>query len=58
MSPIETDHLVSGAGAPATGIGIGMAFVDTLLTGTDAQTVLVGRRHRASCPRAVCASCR
>lgn len=30
MQPIETDYLVIGAGA------IGMAFVDTLLSDTDA----------------------
>jgi hypothetical protein len=39
-SPIETDYLVIGAGA------IGMAFVDTLLTDTDAQIVMVDRNHR------------
>jgi hypothetical protein len=33
MSTIETDYLVIGAGA------IGMAFVDTVLTDTDAQIV-------------------
>lgn len=38
--PIETDYLVIGAGA------IGMAFVDTLLTDTDAQIVMVDRHHR------------
>lgn len=37
---IETDYLVMGAGA------IGMAFVDTLLTDTDAQIVIVDRQHR------------
>ena len=37
---IETDYLVMGAGA------IGMAFVDTLLTDTDAQIVMVDRHHR------------
>lgn len=37
---IETDYLVMGAGA------IGMAFVDTLLTDTDAQIVMVDRQHR------------
>ncbi len=41
MTPIETDYLVIGAGA------IGMAFVDTLLTDTDAQVVMVDRHHRA-----------
>jgi hypothetical protein len=40
MTPIETDYLVIGAGA------IGMAFVDTLLTDTDAQVVMVDRHHR------------
>jgi hypothetical protein len=40
MNPIETDYLVIGAGA------IGMAFVDTLLTDTDAQVVMVDRHHR------------
>jgi NAD(P)-binding Rossmann-like domain len=40
MSPIETDYLVIGAGA------IGMAFVDTLLTDSDAHVVLVDRHHR------------
>lgn len=40
--PIETDYLVIGAGA------IGMAFVDALLTDTDAQIVMVDRHHRPS----------
>jgi hypothetical protein len=40
MTAIETDYLVIGAGA------IGMAFVDTLLTDTDAQIVMVDRHHR------------
>lgn len=40
MTLIETDYLVIGAGA------IGMAFVDTLLTDTDAQIVMVDRHHR------------
>lgn len=40
MNAIETDYLVIGAGA------IGMAFVDTLLTDTDAQIVIVDRHHR------------
>ena len=40
MPPIETDYRVIGAGA------IGMAFVDTLLTDTDAQIVMVDRHHR------------
>ncbi len=38
--PIETDYLVVGAGATA------MAFVDTLLSETDAQVVMVDRHHR------------
>lgn len=38
--PIETDYLVIGAGATA------MAFVDTLLSETDAQVVMVDRHHR------------
>ena len=37
---IETDYLVVGAGATA------MAFVDTLLSETDARVVLVDRRHK------------
>ena len=37
---IVTDYLIIGAGA------IGMAFVDTLLTDTDANIVMVDRRHR------------
>ena len=40
MASIETDYLVIGAGA------IGMAFVDTLLTDTDSQIVMVDRHHR------------
>jgi hypothetical protein len=40
MAPIETDYLVIGAGA------IGMAFVDTLLTDSDAHIVMVDRHHR------------
>ena len=40
MAPIETDYLVIGAGA------IGMAFVDTLLTDSEAQVVMVDRHHR------------
>lgn len=39
--PIETDYFVIGAGACA------MAFVDTLLTETDARVAMVDRRHRA-----------
>ena len=38
--PIETDYLVIGAGATA------MAFVDTLLSETDAQVLMVDRHHR------------
>lgn len=37
---IETDYFVVGTGASA------MAFVDTLLTETDADVVMVDRRHR------------
>jgi hypothetical protein len=37
---IETDYLVVGAGAA------GMAFTDTLVTESDADVVLVDRRHR------------
>jgi NAD(P)-binding Rossmann-like domain len=37
---VETDYLVIGAGAS------GMAFADTLLAHTDAEIVLVDRRHR------------
>jgi len=43
MSPssqIETDYLVVGAGA------LGMAFVDTLIEHSDADVVMVDRRHR------------
>lgn len=40
MPLIETDYLVIGAGA------IGMSFVDTLLTDTDADIVMVDRHHR------------
>jgi cation diffusion facilitator CzcD-associated flavoprotein CzcO len=36
---IETDYLVIGAGTA------GMAFVDTLVDRTDAEVVLVDRRH-------------
>lgn len=39
MREIETDYLVLGAGAS------GMAFADTLLANTDAEVVLVDRRH-------------
>jgi hypothetical protein len=38
--PIETDYLVIGAGATA------MAFVDTLLSETDARVLMVDRHHR------------
>lgn len=38
---LETDYLVVGAGAS------GMAFVDTLLGTSDADVVMVDRRHRA-----------
>ena len=40
MREITTDYLVVGAGAS------GMAFVDALVTGSDAEVVLVDRRHR------------
>lgn len=40
VNPIETDYLVIGAGA------IGMSFVDTLLTDTTADIVMVDRHHR------------
>ena len=40
MREVETDYLVVGAGAS------GMAFVDTLVAHTDAEVVLVDRRHR------------
>jgi putative NAD(P)-binding protein len=40
MREIETDYLVVGAGAS------GMAFADTLVAHTDADVVLVDRRHR------------
>lgn len=39
MRELETDYLVVGAGAS------GMAFVDTLVASTDAEVVLVDRRH-------------
>jgi hypothetical protein len=39
-NPIETDYLVIGGGATA------MAFVDTLLSESDAQVVMVDRNHR------------
>lgn len=40
MTELETDYLVIGAGAS------GMAFVDSLLSHSDADVVLVDRRHR------------
>jgi hypothetical protein len=40
MDTIDTDYLVVGAGASA------MAFVDALITDSDADVVLVDRRHR------------
>lgn len=40
MGQIDTDYLVVGAGAS------GMAFIDTLITESDADVVLVDRRHR------------
>src|SRR4051794_39697588 len=39
MTTLETDYLVVGAGAA------GMAFVDEILTHTEADVVLVDRRH-------------
>src|SRR3979490_72438 len=39
-SKLETDYLVVGAGA------LGMAFVDTLIAPSDADVVIVERRHR------------
>jgi len=40
MREVETDYLVIGAD------GSGMAFADTLVAHTDAEFVLVDRRHR------------
>jgi hypothetical protein len=40
MREVETDYLVVGAGAS------GMAFTDTLVAHTDAEIMLVDRRHR------------
>ncbi|MGY1804234.1 NAD(P)-binding protein [Blastococcus sp. SYSU D00922] len=40
MARIETDYLVVGAGA------VGMAFTDALVAHSDADVVLVDRRHR------------
>jgi cation diffusion facilitator CzcD-associated flavoprotein CzcO len=40
MREVETDYLVVGAGAS------GMAFADTLVAHTDAELVLVDRRHQ------------
>ena len=39
-SEIETDYLVVGAGA------LGMGFVDTLIEHSDADVVMIDRRHR------------
>ena len=39
-STLETDYLVVGAGA------MGMGFVDTLIDDSDADVVMVDRRHR------------
>src|SRR2546421_4061259 len=39
-SKLETDYLVVGAGA------LGMAFVDSLIANSDADVVMVERRHR------------
>ena len=43
---LETDYLVVGAGA------LGMAFVDTLIEHSDADVVMVERRHRPGRPLA------
>src|SRR6476660_3054376 len=40
MAAIETDYLVVGAGAA------GMAFTDSLISHSDAEVVMVDRRHR------------
>jgi cation diffusion facilitator CzcD-associated flavoprotein CzcO len=40
VSRIETDYLVVGAGAA------GLAFADALIADSDADVVLVDRRHR------------
>jgi len=40
MAVIDTDYFVVGAGAA------GMAFVDSLIAGSDADVVMVDRRHR------------
>src|SRR4051812_30222177 len=40
MATIETDYLVVGAGAA------GMAFTDSLIANSDADVVMVDRRHR------------
>ena len=40
MTTLTTDYLVFGAGAA------GMAFVDALLADSDADVVMVDRRHR------------
>src|SRR5512142_2768758 len=40
MQTIEADYLVVGAGA------MGMAFLDTLVTETDASVVVVDRNHQ------------
>jgi hypothetical protein len=40
-SEMETDYLVVGAGA------LGMGFVDTLIDHSDADVVMIDRRHRA-----------
>ena len=39
-SKLETDYLLVGAGA------LGMAFVDSLIERSDADVVMVERRHR------------
>ena len=40
MTTLETDYLVIGAGAA------GMAFTDELIADSDADVVMVDRRHR------------
>ena len=40
MKELETDYLVVGAGAT------GMAFTDALIGESDAEVVMVDRRHR------------
>ena len=40
MNNIETDYLIIGAGV------VGMAFADSLIAESDADLVIVDRRHR------------